>query len=49
LVMEMAADKIFNVMADLPAYKDLLSSLRTRQVDPYTAAETLTKSIECKI
>jgi LAO/AO transport system kinase len=49
LVMEMAADKIFNVMADLPAYKDLLSSLRTREVDPYTAAETLTKSIECKI
>lgn len=49
LVMEMAADKIFNVMADLPAYNDLLSNLKTREIDPYTAAETLTKSIECKI
>jgi LAO/AO transport system kinase len=49
LVMEMAADKIFDVMADLPAYNDLLANLKTREVDPYTAAETLTKGIECKI
>jgi LAO/AO transport system kinase len=49
LVMEMAADKIFKLLADLPAFDDLLSSLKTREVDPYTAAETLIKGLECKI
>ncbi len=49
LVMEMAAGKIFDAMADLPAYNDLLANLKARKVDPYTAAETLTKGIECKI
>ena len=49
LVMEMAADKIFNIMADLPVYNDLISSLRIREVDPYTAAERLIKGLKCKI
>ena len=49
LVMEMAADKIFKLLADLSAFDDLLSRLKTREVDPYTAAETLIKGLECKI
>jgi LAO/AO transport system kinase len=49
LVMEMAADKIFNSMDDLTAYNELLSGLKTREIDPYTAAETLIKGLECKI
>ena len=49
LVMEMAVDKIFKSMADLPAYNDLLCSLKSREVDPYTAAETVIKGLECKI
>ena len=49
LVMEMAADKIFSSMADLPAYDSLLDSLRERKVDPYSAAEMLIKGLECSI
>lgn len=49
LVMEMAADKIFDSLDDLPAYNDLITNLITRKVDPYTAAETLVKGIQCKI
>lgn len=49
LVMEMAADKIFDNLCDLPAYNDLITDLITRKVDPYTAAETLVKGIQCKI
>ncbi|UCE56067.1 MAG: methylmalonyl Co-A mutase-associated GTPase MeaB [Desulfobacterales bacterium] len=49
LVMEMAADKIFDNLDDLPAYNDLITNLITRKVDPYTAAETLVKGIQCKI
>jgi LAO/AO transport system kinase len=49
LVMEMAADKIFDNLDDLPAYNDLITDLITRKVDPYTAAETLVKGIQCKI
>jgi LAO/AO transport system kinase len=49
LVMEMAAEKIFNSMADLPAYDSLLNSLRERKVDPYSAAEMLIKGLACSI
>ncbi len=49
LVMEMAADKIFNSMQDLPAYDSLLDSLRERKIDPYSAAEMLVRGLECNI
>jgi LAO/AO transport system kinase len=49
LVMEMAADKIYNSVEDLPAYSKLLDNLRDRKIDPYSAAETLIKGLECKI
>ena len=49
LVMEMAADKIYNSVEDLPAYNKLLDNLKDRKTDPYSAAETLIKGLECKI
>ena len=49
LVMEMAADKIYNSVEDLPAYSKLLGKLRDRKIDPYSAAETLIRGLECKI
>jgi LAO/AO transport system kinase len=49
LVMEMAADKIYNTVEDLPVYNQLLDNLRNRKIDPYTAAETLISGMECKI
>ena len=49
LVMEMAADKIYNTVEDLPAYHQLLDNLRDRTIDPYSAAETLIEGLECKI
>ena len=49
LVMEMAADKIYNSVEDLPAYSKLLDNLRDRKIDPYSAAETLIRGLECKI
>jgi LAO/AO transport system kinase len=49
LVMEMAADKIFNSMRDLPAYDSLMNSFRDRTIDPYSAAEKLVSGIQCNI
>jgi LAO/AO transport system kinase len=49
LVMEMAADKIFARMEDVAAYDALVGKLRERKIDPYSAAETLVKGLECKI
>ncbi len=49
LVMEMAADKIYKSVEDLPAYSKLLGKLRDRKIDPYSAAETLIRGLECKI
>jgi LAO/AO transport system kinase len=49
LVMEMAADKIFASMEDFAACNALLDKLRERKIDPYSAAETLIKGLECKI
>ena len=49
LVKEMAAAKIFENMEDLAAYGALLEKLRERKIDPYSAAETLVKGLECKI
>ena len=49
LVMEMAADKIYDTVEDLPAYNNLLHNLRDRKIDPYSAAEILIKGLECSI
>jgi LAO/AO transport system kinase len=49
LVMEMAADKIYSTVEDLPEYNQLLENLRDRKIDPYSAAETLINGLECKI
>jgi LAO/AO transport system kinase len=49
LVMEMAADKIFASLEDFAAYEALLDKLRERKIDPYSAADTLIKGLECKI
>ena len=49
LVMEMAADKIYTSVEDLPAYNQLLVNLKERKIDPYSAAETLISGMECKI
>ncbi len=48
LVMEMAADKIFSEIKDSPAYQTLLENLKNRQIDPFSAAELLTKGLEYK-
>ena len=49
LVMEMAADRIFASMEGFAAYDELVGKLRERKIDPYSAAETLIKGLECKI
>ena len=49
LVMEMAADKIYHTVEDLPEYHQLLDNLRNRKIDPYSAAETLINGLVCKI
>jgi LAO/AO transport system kinase len=41
LVMEMAADRIFDSAKDTPAYRALLKELKDRQVDPISAAEKM--------
>jgi len=41
LVMEMAADRLFETAGSLPAYKKLLSDLQKRIIDPFSAAEKL--------
>jgi len=45
LVMEMAADKIFESINDSPSYLTLLKDLKNRKVDPYSAAEQLIKGL----
>jgi LAO/AO transport system kinase len=42
-VMEMAADRIFEAVADSKAYRSLLADLDQRKIDPFTAAEKLIK------
>ena len=41
LVMEMAAEKIFERVNDAPAYQALLEDLKTRRIDPISAAEKM--------
>ena len=43
LVMEMAADRIFNAVQDSPAYLELCDNLKNRKIDPFSAAEILTE------
>jgi LAO/AO transport system kinase len=49
LVTDMAVEKLFNSVEDLPAYKALLEDLKNRRTDPYSAAEVLVNSVQCKI
>ena len=42
LVMQMAADRIFNEVGDSEAYLKLCDDLKNRDVDPFSAAELLT-------
>ena len=49
LVMEMAADKIYSTVEDLPAYSELMDDLRDRKIDPYSAAEAIISGLVCKI
>jgi LAO/AO transport system kinase len=45
LVMEMAADKIFSSTSESPAHQTLLDAVNKREIDPFTAAETLVKDL----
>ena len=49
IVMEMAADKIFNSAKESTAYQTLIKNLNKRKIDPITAAEKLIKDLQCKI
>lgn len=46
LVMEMAADKIFNRVKDQPAFLDLLENLKNRNIDPFSAAEHVIEEMQ---
>jgi LAO/AO transport system kinase len=45
LVMEMAADKIFENAKDSAVYQTLLSKLNKRKIDPFTVAKKLVKGL----
>ena len=45
LVMEMAADKIFNASSESKDLQTLLDALKKHHVDPFTAAEKLVKDL----
>jgi hypothetical protein len=46
--MELAADKLFQNAKGTPAYAELLQNLKTRQIDPFSAAEQLIKGLRSK-
>jgi LAO/AO transport system kinase len=46
LVMEMAADKIFDTVSDLPFYHAIIEDLKNRKIDPIAAAEQLTVKLK---
>jgi LAO/AO transport system kinase len=48
LVMEMAADRIFSEIQDSAAHHTLLKNLKTREIDPFSAAEHLIKGLVYK-
>jgi LAO/AO transport system kinase len=49
LVMEMAAEKIFDGASNSPDFRTLLANLKERKIDPFTAAEKLVKDLQLKI
>jgi LAO/AO transport system kinase len=46
IVMEMAADRIFNRVKDQPAFLDLLENLKKRNIDPFSAAEHVIEDMQ---
>jgi LAO/AO transport system kinase len=46
LVMEMAADKIFDDVSESPFYHAILENLKNRKIDPFAAAELLTNRLK---
>jgi LAO/AO transport system kinase len=46
LVMEMAADKIFDKARDSAFYHDMLENLKNRKIDPFAAAEKLVERLQ---
>ncbi|MDW7709021.1 MAG: methylmalonyl Co-A mutase-associated GTPase MeaB [Deferrisomatales bacterium] len=48
LVRELAADKIFAAVEGKPRFEALLGALRSRETDPYSAAERLVASLELR-
>jgi len=48
LVMEMAAEKIFDGAKDTPAYQALLDDLKARRIDPISAAEKMLQKLLLK-
>lgn len=49
LVMEMAADKIFDTVSDSRFYHVILEDLKNRKIDPFAAAEQLTDRLKYKV
>ncbi|UCH22199.1 MAG: methylmalonyl Co-A mutase-associated GTPase MeaB [Deltaproteobacteria bacterium] len=49
IVQVLAVEKIFDQVSELPAYIDLIKSLKERKIDPYSAAERLIKRLKCKV
>jgi len=45
LVMEMAADRIFDSAKDTPAYRVLVKKLKDRKIDPISAAEKMLQGV----
>lgn len=45
LVMEMAAERIFEGVKDEPAYQTLLADLKNRKIDPISAAEKMVEML----
>ena len=48
LVMEMAADRVFDSARNTPAFAELLERLKTRKIDPISAAEKMLKGVQFK-
>ena len=49
LVMETAADKIFDIVSDLPFYHVIIEDLKNRKIDPFAAAEQLTGRLKYRV
>jgi LAO/AO transport system kinase len=49
LVMEAAADKIFDIVSDLPFYHVIIEDLKNRKIDPFAAAEQLTGRLKYRV